>query len=259
MINKIGLLLVFFVLMTACQNQPHNSANIYDEINLNDSIMQQKDEDFNKSTDSNTQSVNEYEINKLLIRIINDDLWFFREQSSYAFLAGTLFGYDIYKNRNEESYYVIPNNDNMSHDFYYLKLYDLVNEEVSITYHSDISQIEEMKENELIGTGLIDLSEIKPPDYDISEEEMLETYNKILRGFSNSMDRSKKYNIIAIRYYYSYSIQTIVLFTVDGLQYIAWAETNGERIYKPTQVKDDMWGYIGRIKDASYIIDTSVS
>ena len=67
MINKIGLLLVFFVLMTACQNQPYNSTNIYDEINLNDSIMQQKDEDFNKSTDSNTQSVNEYEITKLLI------------------------------------------------------------------------------------------------------------------------------------------------------------------------------------------------
>ena len=196
-------------------------------------------------------------INQRIKRMINDKIWFDEEYSIFEFLTNSVFEYDIYEGRGNVLYDIIPINPivNEYGSLYYIELYSIVYEYYGVAYNNPAAMDEIMQNNKKIGRGMVDFGIISKPNYDITNEEMMETCDRIKECFENSLGKAGC-SLISISRYYAGSSGTIILYNDSkNKQFYCYADINGFRTYKPTPVTEIETNYVNRLLEVSYIID----
>jgi len=194
--------------------------------------------------------------NQLVLRALNDNLWYHENDSAFNFLINKVFKYELYKERKSGYCLIVPIDPITNERYqspYYITIFSGSDIDYSIGYN-DLEKIDYIRENEtLLGCGIYDFNVISKPEYDVSGEDMIETCKNIMECFNDTYGR-KGYSLTAIRRYYSDELATIIVYNRDETQCYAYADIDGTRTYKPFRVDSENQYYVDRLLELSYIV-----
>ena len=191
---------------------------------------------------------------------INDYIWFGGDDSMYSHFQGTSFGYEVYEENGIA--YIITTTPLYIQDVAFYHLFELgsfngvfTNEITSTHFNKDLDELLLRFKSLPLESGTLVLDDAHKPTYSPYTTEKQNNLDKIKSALFRSVEDSTKVSALYIRDYYDVSIDTIIVYIYDGKTYYAYADTSGERTFKPTMADDeDAIYYVERIIECSFLI-----
>ncbi len=195
--------------------------------------------------------------------VIEDDIWFRGENSSfYKFNNQDLKFEYTYDEQNKYVIVLLTKENDIYHldetESYYVMYLPIIDNmpayEISV-YHSSLDY-EELKSNHVpksLGSGSTLIKAKDKPIYNANQEQIDDATKRIMESFKENFIQENITDIY-IRYFYDVSESTVIVYSINDIQYFANADLDG-RVYKPTLVNDEALSfYVQRLLQCSYSI-----